>query len=521
MLTLLLASALVFVFNIIPSKTTPLDAPTRVRLTWQNETNTTITVTWQTSTSQAGDTVLFDTISCSGVSYSYCCSASGANYTYSEASGYIHNVELTGLTPDTTYYFICGGDAGGWGSERTFHTAPSVSSDVRFVVGGDSRTNIAEREKISEAMSKFDPSFVIHSGDLVNDGCIQSEWDSWFSDVESRWIGINNLTIPIIPSVGNHEQPNDPATKYFFQFALPGNERWYSCDWGPDIHIICLDSESPADGSQRNWLENDLATHANYTWKLVIFHKPPFVSGGHVPWEPALAYWVPLFDKYHVDIVFNGHDHNYQRSYPLNWNFSQAKPQNFSNGTMYVVSGGWGAPLYDPQPVWYMACQNRTYHFCVVDVFTNGTLHFQAKDNYGNTFDEVTIHKGQPTEARARFTYTPIDPIFNETVTFDASASTLNGGTIVNYVWDFGDETTGTGKVTNHTYVTPGNYTVILNVTDSEGRWNYTSAEITVMPEFPSFLTLPLFIITTLLAIIVYRRKHSIGLPLRKQTKKN
>jgi len=393
MLALFLASMLTIEFNVIPAKLTPSDPPIHIHLTWQDETNTTMMVTWQTSTSTAGDTVLYDTISRNGVPASYSYSASGFNYTYSGASGHIHDVELTDLTPDTVYHFICGGDTGGWSSERAFRTAPSVSSDVRFVVGGDSRTNTAERDKISQAMAKFDPAFAMHSGDIVNDGCIQSEWDSWFTDVDSHWIGENNLTIPVIPVVGNHENPGSSTCKYFVQFALPSNETWYSYNWGPDIHIVCLDSETTASGAQRDWLENDLATHANYTWKFVIFHAPPFVSGSHSPWTDGRTYWVPLFDKYHVDIVFNAHEHSYQRSCPLSWTASQIEPQDYSNGTMYIVSGGWGAPLQDPTPIWYMAYQNKTYHFCLVDVFKNGTLHLQAKDNQGNTFDEVTIHK--------------------------------------------------------------------------------------------------------------------------------
>ena len=395
MLALLMVSMSTVVSNVIPAKATS-DPPIHVHLTWQNETDTTMTVTWQTNTSTAGDTILYDPISRGGDPASYSYSASGFNYTYSGASGYIHDVELTDLSPDTVYYFICGGDTGGWSSERAFRTAPSVSSDVRFVVGGDSRTYWEERENISKAMAKFNPAFAMHSGDMVTSGTDQSHWDGWFTDVDSNWIGENNLTIPIIPALGNHEAPEIAGCKYFVQFALPDNEKWYSYNWGPYIHIICLDSEvnaSGASGLQRDWLENDLATHADYTWKFVLFHRPPFVSGYHSPWPPALTYWVPLFDKYHVDVVFTGHEHSYQRSYPLNWTASETEPQDYSNGTMYIVSGGWGAPLHNATPIWYMAYQNMTYHFCLLDVFKNGTLHLQAKDNQGNTFDEVTIYK--------------------------------------------------------------------------------------------------------------------------------
>jgi len=399
LMTVLVLASMLTAVSWVPSAKA-VDIPIHIHLTWQNDTDTTMTVTWQTSTSTAGDTVLYDTVSRDGVPASYSCSASGVNYTYIGASGIIHDVELTGLTPGTTYYFICGGPTGGYSGERSFRTAPSTSSDVRFVAGGDSRTNDAERNKISQAMAKLNPEFVMLGGDIVDSGYAQSYWDSWFMHMHNYWIGENNLTIPIMPVLGNHE---DYDFKYFTQFALPGNEKWYSYDWGPDIHIVNLCSEGPGGEAseadvlaQKAWLESDLAAHADYMWKFVQFHRPVFVSGRHGPWTLARTHWVPLFDKYHVDIVFCGHDHNYQRSKPLNWTASQTTPQDYSNGTMYIVTGGWAAGLYEVVPIWYMAYQNSIYHFCVVDVFKNGTLRLQAKDDLGNTFDQVTISKIPP-----------------------------------------------------------------------------------------------------------------------------
>jgi PKD repeat protein len=79
-------------------------------------------------------------------------------------------------------------------------------------------------------------------------------------------------------------------------------------------------------------------------------------------------------------------------------------------------------------------------------------------------------YEAPPGHPVPRFTYTPTDPLFNETVTFNASASYHPNGTIETYTWDFGDGTTGAGMIVNHTYTMPALYTVILNVTDSEGR---------------------------------------------------
>jgi len=93
------------------------------------------------------------------------------------------------------------------------------------------------------------------------------------------------------------------------------------------------------------------------------------------------------------------------------------------------------------------------------------------------------------------FTYEPTKPVVGEVVTFDASASTSDGGTIETYTWDFGDGTKGTGVIVDHAYApytTPRTYIVILNVTDSEGRWTTASEFITVSAPAPAPLLLRL-----------------------------
>jgi len=84
----------------------------------------------------------------------------------------------------------------------------------------------------------------------------------------------------------------------------------------------------------------------------------------------------------------------------------------------------------------------------------------------------------------ANFTWTPSIPKVGESVTFDASASTPNGGTIVKYEWDFGDEGTETGRIVTHTYADPGTYAVTLNVTDSEGLWDVEQKQIQVVQPY-------------------------------------
>ena len=365
-----------------------LDLPTHIHLTWQHSNmSSTITVTWQTRYSDSGNIVAYDNVSRNGNSSLYRYSATGTTHTYVEASGYIHDAELTGLKPNSTYYFVCGGEKGGYSNERSFRTAPIQPSHLRFIVGGDCRTNWSQRDNVSRAMSKFNPNFVLFSGDFVTSGHVQAQWDSFFESLHLHWIGSNNLTIPIVPCLGNHEEN---ATNYYEQFALPNNEQWYSLNWGKYVHITVLNSETDPSGDQLDWLENDLASHKNYTWKFVMFHRPLFSSSSHGCWAEGQEYWCPLFDKYYVDIVFNGHDHNYERSKPINYTASKTSPQDsYSKGTMYIVSGGWGAPLYPSGSNRWTDYSSSVYHFVLVDVFANRTLNLQAKNITGLTFDEV------------------------------------------------------------------------------------------------------------------------------------
>jgi len=373
------------------------DPPIHIHLTWgQNDTAHTIVVTWKTITANAGDIVRYDTKSGGGDPSRYQYSKTGSNHTYTGAGGYVHDVELTDLDLDTTYYFICGGENGGWSAERKFRTAPNRRENITFVAGGDSRDNPTMRDAISRAMASFNPSFVIHSGDFVGTGTNQALWDDWFTGMDNCWVTENEgLTIPIIPVLGNHE---GMATNYFEQFSLPGNEQWFSIDWGPDLHIIALNSEVSITGEQLDWLRSDLAEHENYLWKVAIFHRPAFSGGSHGSTMSIRRYWVPLFDNYHVDLVFTGHDHTYERTYPINYTLSENTPMSSpENGTIYIVSGGWGAPLYAGTPQWWSALGPESkYHFTVVDIYENGLLHLRAIDKDGNVFDELSIQKTVP-----------------------------------------------------------------------------------------------------------------------------
>jgi hypothetical protein len=400
------AVVLSIVFVIIGAQRTNAgssDPPTGIHLNWnEDDTAHTIVVTWITVMDNAGDNVKY------GInSGNYTHSVVGSHHTYSGAGEWVHDVELTGLSPNTIYYFICGGDNGGWSGERSFRTAPDNSMAFRFVAGGDSRSGAdwpTGRDSVSQAMAKFNPSFVLFSGDFAYQGDYQWEWDNWLDAAEMYWVDNNNLSIPIIPCLGNHEMYGNSGASYIGQFSLPvndqGNDLWYSLDWGPNLHITVLDTQTTMTGAQLDFLRQDLAAHENYLWKVVLFHEPPYSDGPDGSNSAVQRYWVPVFDNYHVDLVICGHNHLYERTYRLeNGTISDNGSDNGTvygpdNGTIYIVSGGWGAPLYTGSPSWFAAVGPISeHHFTVVDILDNGMLKVRAVDTDGNVLDEFSVQK--------------------------------------------------------------------------------------------------------------------------------
>jgi hypothetical protein len=258
-------------------------------------------------------------------------------------------------------------------------------------------------------MAQHSPSFVIFSGDFLwsgDDQALPDTWDNWLKAMYEFWVTPENLMIPIIPAIGNHEikyppptdyDPETDAMNYYALFNLPGNERWYSLNWGPDLRIIILDSEvldreSETWREQMEWLERELPASEDYMWKVVVFHRDMISARSQIP--RMIEDWAPVFDYYHVDLVMMGHFHAYERSHPLNWTMAPEEIVPPEEGTVYTVSGGWGAPLYTGSPQWFSAFGPRSrYHFVLIDVAENGTLHMQAVDANGKIFDEYSIHK--------------------------------------------------------------------------------------------------------------------------------
>ncbi len=332
---------------------------------------------------------------------------------YDRAGGFlVHEAHVCGLTASTRYFYKVGG-AGAWSGVFDVSTSPTIgTSEVwRFGVTGDSRN---EPTIFAETQARLQAAAVdmqIFSGDAVVLGPNQGEWDAFF-EATNGTVSVQDVLarIPFMVANGNHD---GLATNFLAQFALPQQvspgergegEEWYSFDYG-NAHFIVLNDTSTADliaNQQRDWLRADLTAvdRAVTPWVFVMHHSPMYTCAtAHGPETTLRASWQPLFDEFGVDFVFNGHNHEYERSLPIRGFASgttegQVQPSGThgipqaANGTVYVVAAGAGAPLYgvDQASTGYTVFAESTRNYVVIEI-EGKTMRYHAYRLDGTDLD--------------------------------------------------------------------------------------------------------------------------------------
>ena len=160
-------------------------------------------------------------------------------------------------------------------------------------------------------------------------------------------------------------------------FYHPTGKLYYDFHWG-DTHFIALDSTNASDPNQMAWLTQTLSASTSL-WKIVYFHHPAYSSGFYGGYRYIQENFVPLFEKYKVDLVINGHDHDYERTQPI-------------NGITYLVTGGGGAGSRPVGRSNFTAFSAAVHHI-VKGQMAGNTLTLNAIDSKGAVFDSVTLKK--------------------------------------------------------------------------------------------------------------------------------
>ena len=277
----------------------------------------------------------------------------------------IGEVTVDRLVPSSRYRYRVETGGQTWRGDLT--TAPDIGADVpfSFIVLGDTRSGLDAHRRVIERVAQEVPDFVVGTGDMVDDGSNQDQWQQFF-DVEHQLLRDNVY----FPSIGNHDRQGRGRTADTYRafFAVPDNggdtERYYAFSYAA-ARFLVLDSNeySFALSDQTAWLERELiAARQDPAVRHVfaVMHHPPFSISLHGGNRDLRERWTPLFEKYQVSAVFSGHDHVYERAE--------------HNAIHYFVSGGGGAPLYprrpNPSPVDLEAVKRfeRVFHFLRVAV---------------------------------------------------------------------------------------------------------------------------------------------------------
>lgn len=259
-----------------------------------------------------------------------------------------HIVQLTGLIPNTKYYYSIGtsdevleGDANTY-----FKTLPQTGSTqkIRILAMGDMGTNSNTQTDVRDAYLKYNGTNYTDAWLLLGDNSYENGLDS---EYQTNFFEIyqDNLTRNHVlwPAPGNHDYANNftlaetHEVPYYDIFSLPkngeaggvpsGSEVYYSYNIG-NIHFISLNSYASetsktalfdTTSAEATWLKQDLAANKQ-RWTVVYFHHPPYSKGGSNSDTDPIDYRirnkiVPILERYKVDLVLTGHSHDYERTF--------------------------------------------------------------------------------------------------------------------------------------------------------------------------------------------------------------
>jgi predicted phosphodiesterase len=313
-----------------------------------------------------------------------------------------HIVTLNDLVPGTKYYYkVSSGDTVLASGDTFFQTNKSETNpSFTFVVFGDSGTAGRAQMDVARLIEKISPDLLLHTGDVIYPAGAAEDYDPKFFHPYQNTL----KRVPIYPCLGNHDLYTNNGQAYLDAFILPeresgsGSERYYSFDYA-NAHFICLDVETSLfpqgndykNSAQYRWLVKDLEA-TDKKWKFAFFHKPVYssvMSDNHSRKTDFQKKLSPLFENYKVDIVFSGHNHNYERTKPIK------EGRVSEEGITYVITGGGGAGLdvpenYEDNPL--SIKREFAYHVTKVSIDRNSLLLEAIKPN-GEVFDSYSIRK--------------------------------------------------------------------------------------------------------------------------------
>ena len=337
----------------------------------------------------------------------------------------VYDAALTGLTPGGkfTYRVL---KAGKVVFTAEGQAAKSADQPYRFVAFADIGAETPAQKKLAARAMLAKPDFVVVPGDIVYERGLISEYRSRFWPIynadKTDSTGAPLLrSVPMMVAPGNHDTdtrnldkyPDALAYYYYWNQPLNGlagteggplvptltasadnrkaftdaaGEAYlrmsnYSFTYG-NAHWTIIDSNPYVDFTDKaliDWVTADLASAKDATWRFVMFHHPGFNSAREHYEQQHMRLLSPVFEAGKVDVVFTGHVHNYQRTFPMTfvpdkkgvllvasmgakmargrvvngrWTLDKSfngKTDTTPEGIIYLVTGAGGQTLYNPE----------------------------------------------------------------------------------------------------------------------------------------------------------------------------
>ncbi len=317
-----------------------------------------------------------------------------------------HSVTMTGLEPNSNYSYRVG-NGEEWSSTYAFNTIPESAQSVKFLAFGDHGLS-SEGLQTSDNILNSDADFLILSGDISYANGDQSVWDDYFQENEASM-----ATFPWMMVPGNHEnEPSYGFDAYETRLEFPSDSNtdlWHSFVRGP-VHFTGFSTEHDfAVGSpQYEWLMQDLAaanaSRDTIPWLVVYGHKPMYTSHGesnHDIDEQLRAELEPLFVEYGVDILIWGHDHFYERTWPVIDSTVQDRGEDGLSFTsdaapIHIIAGTAGRGSYDytsEQPEW-VYYREKSFGMMVITA-NHDVMTVEYHTHEGTITDSFKIHQNK------------------------------------------------------------------------------------------------------------------------------
>ena len=303
-------------------------------------------------------------------------------------SDYQYSYTIQGLVPGATYYYCITVD--GAPSLGTFHAAPLPSAGaLSFYVYGDSRTYPSIQNTVlgrlmadMEADPQSRQGLVLHTGDLVGSGLLESYWtleDFPRDQPDMLRFQANMVKMPVR---GNHEVDGVLFRKYYPAAYQNAPLCYYSFDWGP-CHFTMVDDQADRSygSAQYAWLSADVSGTPS-PWKFVLWHMPAYGGGGHPNDTTNQGLTTDVLAPSGVGMIFAGHNHQYAR----------AEVTDAGLLVRHITSGGGGAPLYACETMPGLVSCSKSYGFVRVDI-TGCQIAMTSYNELGAIIDSTSYQR--------------------------------------------------------------------------------------------------------------------------------